>query len=187
MFRGSNEKIFTFCLAGVVIFTISLSAQAGWDPTKEERKISDVEETILAFKRHDLALEKFFKEAYGYAVFPTVGKAGIGIGGAYGTGLVYEKGNLIGSTTLKQVSYGLQLGGQAYREVIFFKDQAALEDFTRGNFEFGATASAVALTAGASADADYDNGVAVFTIAKGGLMYEATIAGQKFTFRPEQD
>ena len=127
----------------------------------------------------------FRAKAYGYAVFPTVGKGGIGIGGAYGTGRVYERGRYIGRSNLAQLTIGFQLGGQAYSEIIFFRDKAALDDFTNGNFELGAQASAVAATAGASADADYSDGVAVFTMAKGGLMYEASIGGQKFSFKRE--
>jgi lipid-binding SYLF domain-containing protein len=142
----------------------------------------DVAETIARFSEGDPGMTAWFKEAYGYAVFPSVGKGGIGIGGARGKGLVYEQGKLIGKTTLTAVSVGFQLGGQAFSEVIFFKDKTALDDFTRGNFEFGAEASAVALTAGASRDLAYNSGVAIMTATKGGLMYEATIAGQKFSY-----
>ena len=116
-------------------------------------------------------------------VFPTVGKGGIGIGGARGKGWVYERGTRIGKATLTQVTIGLQLGGQAYSEVIFFKDKAALDDFTRGNFEFDAQVSAIALTARAAGDLPYRKGVAVVTMGKGGLMYEASLGGQKFSFK----
>jgi lipid-binding SYLF domain-containing protein len=142
----------------------------------------------------------FFQSAYGYALFPTVGKGGIGFGGAYGEGRVYRGGRYIGDTSLTQVSLGLQFGVQAYSEVIFFQDKAALDAFTSGSFEFGAQASAVALTLGASAQAGssgvgasvgeshsmakYIDGMAVFTMTKGGLMYEASIGGQGFTFSP---
>jgi lipid-binding SYLF domain-containing protein len=108
----------------------------------------------------------------------------MGLGGAYGKGEVYEREALIGVSSLTQLTIGFQLGGQAYSEIIFFKDKEALDDFKGGNFELGAQASAVAATAGASADASYDNGVAIFTLAKGGLMYEASIGGQKFSFEP---
>jgi lipid-binding SYLF domain-containing protein len=142
----------------------------------------------------------FFARSYGYAVFPTIGKGGIGIGGAYGKGRVYEQGNYVGDTSVTQLSIGLQLGGQAYSQIVFFEDN----EFTSGNFEFGAQASAVAITAGASAEATttgssagasggkhdattvgkYYKGMAVFTVAKGGLMYEASIGGQKFSYTP---
>jgi lipid-binding SYLF domain-containing protein len=142
----------------------------------------------------------FFDTCYGYAVFPTIGKGGIGIGGAHGSGRVYEKGNYVGETSMNQVTVGFQFGGQAYHQIIFFEDKRAFDEFTSGNFEFGAQAAAVAITAGASAQAStaggvgtsasdkeshakttggYHKGMAVFTVAKGGLMYEATIGGQK--------
>ena len=152
----------------------------------------------------------FIDDAYGYAVFPSIGKGGIGIGGAHGKGEVFVGGKKVGKTKMSQITYGLQLGGQVYSQMIFFRDERAFDDFTSGNFEFGAQATAVALTAGAQAststggggntssgtDADsskvnasdkqYDgrSGMAIFTIAKGGLMYEATLGGQKFKYEP---
>src|SRR4029450_14068559 len=107
----------------------------------------EVQEVIQEFTKSDPGMKGWFADAYGYAVFPSVGKGAIGVGGARGKGLVYEGGKLIGKTTLTAVTVGLQLGGQAFREVIFFKDTTALADFTRGNFEFAAGASAVAATA----------------------------------------
>ena len=145
---------------------------------------SDVPHAIAEFQRADSGMARLFADAYGYAIFPTVGKGAIGIGGARGKGWVYEKGTLKGRSTLTQLTIGLQLGGQAYREVIFFKDETALNDFCRGNFELSAQASAVAVTAGASANVKYNGGVAIFTMAKGGLMYEASVGGQKFSFKP---
>jgi lipid-binding SYLF domain-containing protein len=142
----------------------------------------EVQEVIKEFEKGDPGMQAWFREAHGYAVFPTVGKGAVGIGGAHGKGLVYERGVLIGKTSLTAVTFGFQLGGQAFREVIFFKDKTALDDFTRGNFEFQAGVSAVALKAGASKDLGYNKGVAVMTATKGGLMYEAAVGGQKFTF-----
>jgi lipid-binding SYLF domain-containing protein len=127
-------------------------------------------------------MEKHFKEAYGYVIFPNVGKGAIGIGGAAGNGVAYEGGMEIGMAKLTQVSIGFQWGGQAYREVIFFKDKAAMDRFKENKVELSAQASAVAATVGASADADYTNGVLIFTMQKGGLMYEASVGGQKFKF-----
>jgi lipid-binding SYLF domain-containing protein len=144
----------------------------------------NVPHAIAEFEKADSGMRRLFATAAGYAIFPTVGKGAIGIGGARGKGWVYRRGALIGSTSLTQVTIGLQLGGQAYREVIFFKDQTALDDFCRGNFELSAQASAVAVTAGASANAKYNGGVAIFTMAKGGLMYEASVGGQKFSYKP---
>jgi lipid-binding SYLF domain-containing protein len=146
----------------------------------------------------------FFRTAYGYAVFPTIGKAGVGIGGAFGRGRVYARGKYVGDTSMTQVSVGFQLGGQGYSEIIFFQDERSFREFTSGNFEFGADASAVAITAGATARAsstgpsasasatkndaktagEYYKGMATFTIVKGGLMYEAAVSGQKFSYTP---
>jgi lipid-binding SYLF domain-containing protein len=145
----------------------------------------------------------FFKHSYAYAVFPNVGEGGFIVGAALGKGHVYVHDHLVGDTVMKQVSAGFQAGGKVYSQIIFFKDRRALEEFESGNFEFSAGASAVAITASAGAsaatngtsasasltdnDADisghWNNGMAVFTVAKGGLMYAATIAGQKFTYK----
>ncbi|MEM8561396.1 MAG: lipid-binding SYLF domain-containing protein [Pseudomonadota bacterium] len=149
---------------------------------------------------------KFFDTAYGYAIFPTIGKAGFIVGGAYGEGRVYAAGQYVGNTSMTQVSAGWQLGAQAYTQIVFFQNKAAFEEFTSGNFEFSAQATAVAITAGVSADASttgglsagasggrndattahggYRKGMAVFTIAKGGLMFEVTLGGQKFAYTP---
>ena len=143
---------------------------------------SEVATVIKKFKEKDPGLAKVFADAQGYAVFPTVGKGGIGLGAARGKGYVYQRGRLIGRSTLTQVTIGLQLGGQAYSEVVFFKDAAALDNFKRGRLKLDAQASAVALTARASADLAYRNGVAIVTMAKGGLMYEASVGGQKFSY-----
>jgi lipid-binding SYLF domain-containing protein len=151
-------------------------------PPARAQSDREVQEVIKEFEKGDPGMQAWFREAHGYAVFPTVGKGAVGIGGAHGKGLVYERGVLIGKTSLTAVTFGFQLGGQAFREVIFFKDKTALDDFTRGNFEFQAGASAVALKAGASKDLGYNKGVAVMTATKGGLMYEAAVGGQKFTF-----
>jgi lipid-binding SYLF domain-containing protein len=146
----------------------------------------------------------FFQKSYGYAVFPTVGEGGLGVGGAYGKGHVYVHGHWVGDTTMGQVSVGFQAGGKAYSQIIFFEDKRALDEFESGSFEFTAGASAIAITAaagasvgtsGASAGASggekdaratgiYEKGMAVFTVAKGGLMYAAAIAGQKFSYTP---
>jgi len=144
----------------------------------------------------------FFGNSYGYALFPSIGKAGIGVGGAYGKGRVYASGKWVGDTSMSQLSIGFQLGGQVYSQIIFFEDKRSFDEFTSGNFEFSAEASAVAITAGASASAattggsagasggksdattvgSYRKGMATFTVAKGGLMYDAVLAGQKFKY-----
>jgi lipid-binding SYLF domain-containing protein len=148
---------------------------------------------------------EMFDTAYGYALFPSIGKGGMGVGGAHGKGRVFAQGKMTGTASMTQVTVGFQLGGQVFSQVIFFEDQRAYDEFTSGNFEFGAQATAVALTAGASASAgggagaaagvsggqnnanavgSYRKGMAIYTIAKGGLMYEATLGGQKFNFTP---
>ncbi len=175
----------------IILASATFPAFAGWDPRQKEpakEKASGnraVDQAIANLKKKDPNLKLFFEKAFGYAIFPTVGKAGIGLGGAYGEGEVFRRGKFIGSAKLTQITFGFQLGGQSYTEIIFFKDKRALESFTNGSFEFGAQASAIAVNAGVSADADYDNGVAIFTLPKQGLMYEASIGGQKFSFEPK--
>ena len=164
----------------------------------------DYQDALKVFKEAG-ASGTFFDSAYGYALFPTIGKAGLGVGGAHGKGRVYAGGQHVGDTSMTQLSVGFQLGGQAFSQIIFFQDKRAFDEFTGGNFEFSADASAVAITAGASASAGtagssagasggkhdattvgaYNKGMATFTVAKGGLMYEAAIAGQKFTYTPK--
>ena len=165
----------------------------------------EYDETIAAFKK---ARESgaYFGKSYGYAVFPTIGKGGAVVGGGYGQGRVYEHGKYVGDTSLTQLSVGFQLGGEAYSQIIFFENQRAFNEFTSGNFEFGAQAQAVAITAGASAAttttgsaagasitqndaknaARTYNGMTTFTVAKGGLMYEASLGGQKFNYKKKQ-
>ncbi len=160
-------------------------------------------DTINLF-RHAGESSSFFQRSYGYAVFPTVGQGGLGVGGAFGKGQVYVHGHPVGETTMGEVSVGFQAGGKAFSQIIFFEDKRALDEFESGNFEFSAGASAVAITAGASASAAtdgastdvsggkkdardtgvYERGMAVFTIAKGGLMGAVAVAGQKFSYKP---
>ncbi|WP_319550611.1 lipid-binding SYLF domain-containing protein [Desulfogranum marinum] len=151
----------------------------------------------------DAGISKMFQTAYGYALFPTIGKAGFVVGGAYGKGRVYEQNKYIGDTAMTQASIGFQLGGTGFSQVVFFQDKRALDEFTTGNFEFGAEAQATALTAAVGASANtaggsaaasggknnakiassgYNKGIATYTITKGGLMYEASVGGQKFSF-----
>ena len=125
---------------------------------------------------------KWFESAHGYAVFPEVGKAGFIIGGAHGKGQVYEKGKVVGYSSITQGSIGLQIGAQVFDEIIFFKDKVAFDAFRAGNYEFGAEVTAVALEKGASAQADYSKGVAVFVFGEGGLMAGAAVGGQKFAY-----
>ena len=153
-------------------------------PPSTARDEEGVAEVIAKFKEKDPGLAGVFASAAGYAVYPTIGKGGIGLGGARGKGWLYEGGHVIGRSTMNQVTIGFQFGGQVYSEVVFFKTQAALDNFKLGHLKLDAQASAIALTARASADLAYRNGVAVVTMAKGGLMYEASVGGQKFSYTP---
>jgi lipid-binding SYLF domain-containing protein len=164
----------------------------------------DYSDTLTLFKNaHESG--PMLKSAYGYAVFPTIGKGGLVVGGAYGKGRVYEKGTYIGDTSMTQVSVGFQAGGQGYSQIVLFQDKRALDEFTNGNFEFSADVSAVAITAAAGASAGtsganagasggkndaktagtWYKGMAVYTVVKGGAMYEAAVAGQKFKYTPK--
>ncbi len=146
--------------------------------------VRDAEETVAAFRAADPGLSRFFDGAVGYAVFPSVGKGGFGVGGAYGKGVVFQHGRPIGRTSLTQVTFGAQLGGQAYSEIVFFESREAIESFKKSELAMAAQVSAVVASTGASANAKYARGVAVFTLAKGGLMAEASVGGQKFHYRP---
>ena len=159
---------------------LAFTSTQAWDPKGHEEDIAKGQEAIDALLENNPSMQRYFDAAAGYVVIPTVGKGGIGIGGARGKGLLYEDGAPTAEVTMTQLSFGFQWGGQAYSEYIFFKDSGALEHFKKGNYELGAQASAVAVTAGASVDAGYEKGVAIFTQVKGGLMYEASVGGQKF-------
>jgi len=180
-------------LAGVVLLSCAAASRA-----------DDFTDTIELFK-HAGASKSFFDHSYGYAVFPGIGKGGFIVGGAHGNGRVYRQGAYVGDASVTQVSVGFQIGGEAFREIIFFEDQRAFNDFTNGSFEFSADANAVAITAGAEATAGttgatasassaqrdattagkYYKGMAVFTIVKGGAMAAAAVGGQKFSYRPK--
>jgi lipid-binding SYLF domain-containing protein len=151
--------------------------------TKQEKLIANSKEAKAAFIKTDKLMASLFKDSYAYVIFPSIGKGGMGIGGATGNGVVYEKNEMVGTANMVQVSIGFQFGGQAYREVIFFESEESLEKFKNDKLKFAAQASAVAATEGASANAKYQEGVMVFTQQKGGLMYEASIGGQKFTYK----
>jgi lipid-binding SYLF domain-containing protein len=166
--------------ATCVLAVFAMTTAWAWDPEEVNERHQKATEAKKEMLDKDPDMQRFFDSAVAYVIIPTVGKGGIGIGGARGKGLLYEGGNITGEVTLTQLTIGFQWGGQAYSEFIFFKDDVALADFKRGNYELGAQASAVAVTAGASADANYSGGVAIFTQAKGGLMYEASVGGQKF-------
>ena len=185
------------------IRVLATCAVLAWIGLARAAPAAEDADTIETYKR---AMESgsFFDTAYAYAVFPTVGEGGLILGAALGKGRVYVQGKLVGDSKLKQLSAGLQLGGKAYSEIIFFEDKRALDEFESGKFEFSAGASAIAITAAAGASVgtngtqanasgtesnatavgQYYKGMGVFTVAKGGLMYAAAIAGQKFSYKP---
>ena len=195
MFTTKGQTVIKRLIPILALFSMALTVSPAWADSYQD--------TIDVFRKA-VESSRFFKTAYGYAVFPTIGKGGVGIGGAYGNGRVYERGKYVGDTSMAQVTVGFQLGGQAYSQIIFFEDKRSFNDFTSGNFEFGAEASAVAITAAAGAKVNttgssagasvsenaaravgaYNKGMATFTVAKGGLMYEASIGGQKFSYKP---
>lgn len=176
------KKIITVILIffiGTSLAPVILKAQ-----DNENRIKKDAEKVKAEFIKTDKNMMSLFNDSYAYALFPNIGKGAIGVGGATGNGVVYEKGKYIGSSNMVQVTVGLQLGGQAYGEVIFFENKEALDHFKENKLEFSGQASAVAAKEGASTNVKYRSGVMIFTQKKGGLMYEASIGGQKFTFKP---
>jgi lipid-binding SYLF domain-containing protein len=187
-----------FKLAGLLSFVLAITAIE----TYAAATLNECHSTLNKFQEMG-NVSKMLAESYGYAVFPTIGKGGIGIGAAGGTGCVFADGSHTGKVSMGQITIGWQLGGQAYSQVILFKNESVYKDFTKGQFEFGVDVTAVALTYGAQAGAStkgasasagdtkgigsWKRGMAVFTLAKGGLMYEASIGGQKFNFKPRKE
>lgn len=202
----NKTSLAAFFLAALTSLSLTVHAEDNFNQTTPQmtQNVTDAEYKLAIAAFRNSKSGQFFDHAYGFAIFPTIGKAGFIIGGAYGQGRVYEKGRYAGRTEMIQASVGWQLGGQAFSQIIFFQDQRSYDEFTSGNFEFGAGASAVVITAGVAAEAStkgtsatanagnkhvktegqYYKGMAVFSIAKGGLMYEAVLSGQKFNYYP---
>lgn len=175
-----NMRRVVFTALLVIIGMAASTVFAGWNPHEEEH----AQQTIRLFQKTDPGMQMFFDQAYGYAVFPDVYKGGILLlGGARGDGFVYEQGRLIGRSSITQINVGPQLGGQAFAEIIFFRSQSDLEDFKKGNYELNAQASAIVVTAGVATNSEYSDGVAIFALPKSGLMAEASVGGQKFSFK----
>ncbi|MBC7836023.1 MAG: hypothetical protein H7Y88_13130 [Phycisphaerales bacterium] len=182
--RGLARKaaVVGACIAG--LFAVGACSTA---PRSEEGRVeirSDADRVLAKARGSDPTLATRLDNSAGYAVFPTVGKGAVGVGGAYGKGVLYERGVPVGYCDLTQGTIGFQLGGQAYSEIIVFESQNDVNHFKSGNLEFNAQATAVALKSGAGANAKYEHGVAVFTMNESGLMYEASIGGQGFDYRP---
>ena len=178
------KKYFIITLAQLIlIFSSLLIANAAIaQSSKDKEIIVDCDTAKAEFIKTDGLLKNVFASAYGYAILPNVGKGALFVGGASGNGIVYEKGKMVGKAKMSQVTVGFQAGGQAYRELIFFETKEALDRFKANKVEFSAQVSAVAATAGASANAKYTDGIMIYTQQKGGLMYEASVGGQKFKY-----
>jgi lipid-binding SYLF domain-containing protein len=178
-----------FCIAAMFGLMGLLNGGCTTSPDTEAGKTNlndDSGNALRQLETTDPSLSDFVKHSYGYAIFPSVGKGAVGVGGAYGKGTVYlANGDLIGFADLSQATIGAQLGGQTYSELVVFETEQALNDFKGNNYAFDAQASAVAAKAGASNTARYSNGVAIFTMPQGGLMFEASVGGQRFTFQPK--
>jgi lipid-binding SYLF domain-containing protein len=168
----------------LVLLAVLLAVPARPLSAQDEQHRTRCEQTIELFRKTDPDIGKFFGSSVGYAIFPSVGKGAFIVGGAAGTGCLFQGGTIIGQAKLVQATVGLQLGGQSYAEVIFFENHDAIEAFKSNSLELSAQVSAVAASSGASANAKYRLGVLVFTLAKTGLMYEASVGGQKFSFKP---
>ena len=181
MSRNLTKPIWrsTMLFAIVILATAQCFAQSS---SKKDKIVADATAAKAEFIKTDPKMSTHFETAYGYVIFPNVGKGAVGVGGASGNGVAYEKGAKIGMAKLTQVTIGFQVGGQAYREVIFFESKKELDRFKENKIELSAQVSAVAATAGASANAKYVEGVMVFTMQKGGLMYEASVGGQKLKY-----
>lgn len=172
------KKITVFFLFTMIAFSVNAQTE------KDREIITDAEKAKTALLNEDPELDTFFNNSAGYVIFPNVGKGGLIVGGASGNGVVYEDGNMIGMANLKKINVGLQAGGQAVIEVIFFETDEALNDFKEGHFEFSGEASAVVVESGEAVNAQYRDGVAVFALPKAGLMADASVGGQKFDFKP---
>jgi lipid-binding SYLF domain-containing protein len=179
-----NKQIFRMMMIPFLLAGLFLSVPGFSQDSKAKELIEDSKKAQAEFVKADSLMQSLFNDSYGYVIFPNIGKGAIGIGGAAGNGILFQKGTPVGTAKMKQVSIGFQFGGQAYREVIFFENEKTFNDFKQNKFEFAAQASAVAVTKGASGNVKYSDGVMVFTQEKGGLMYEASIGGQKFSFTP---
>ena len=182
-----KESVKTICVI-LVLAALFTTGCATVPKNEGERQVlkAKVDSAITEFKERDPGIQRFFNESYGYAVYPRVAKGAFWLGGARGKGIVYEQGSLIGYSTLNQATIGFSFGGEFFREIIFFQNKQDLDDFTiaNGEYTFSAQATALALRSGVARKATYQNGMAVFIIAEKGLMVDASVGGQKFTYVP---
>ncbi|TCL67613.1 lipid-binding SYLF domain-containing protein [Mariniflexile fucanivorans] len=168
----------------MIVCLILITTGAMAQSEKDTEIMADAQKAKSTLIATDAGLETYFDNASGYAIFPNVGKGGLIVGGASGNGVLYENGTAVGMTSLKKINIGLQAGGQAMIQVIFFETDAALAKFKQGNYEFSAEASAVVAEEGKSENASYSDGVMVFALPKAGLMADASVGGQKFEYHP---
>ena len=177
MIRFVAQSVLGLCLVLGV-----WSGPAAADSHADSQRLA--EEAIAAFKEANPRTEIFFAKSHGYAVFPAVTKGGLILGGASGGGTVYEQGKVIGGSSVTQFTFGVQLGGMSFKEIVFFKDSAALERFKAGTLEMSGDVSSVAVITGSSNAMDFADDTAVFTLADGGLMLELSLGAQNFSFEP---
>ena len=176
-----RSNVLFLAAAALLLTACNAAPKSDLDRQELQRK---AEASLQRFRDSDPAIRDHISKAYAYAVFPTIAKGGAGVGGAYGRGIAYEQGKMIGYCDLSQGSIGLQLGGQAYSELILFENKTALDKFKADQFALAAQATAVAASSGAGANAKYNDGVMVYTLGEKGLMYEASVGGQRFDFDP---
>jgi lipid-binding SYLF domain-containing protein len=181
------KRLYSTMIAVSLMGPATLASATPEYATRDARAERQARQAVVDMEKADPGINQFRHDSVGYAVFATVGKGGLGIGGAHGTGVLFEDGMAVGTVSLTQLTIGLQAGGQAFSEIIFFESEKALAAFKRGELALSAQVSAVALASGASANARYVDGVTVFTLARGGLMAEASVGGQKFGFLPFKD
>lgn len=178
-----KHKLFRLVLLVLSIFILPHGTKAQ-DEKEKEKLLSESKKAKDEFIKTDPSITSLFTSSQGYVIFPKNGKGGLIIGGSGGNGVLYEKEKPVGTAKMAQVTVGAQVGGASYREIIFFENKEALDRFKDNKFEFSGQVSAVALKSGASKNAKYADGVLVFTQDLTGLMAEATVGGQKFTYKP---
>lgn len=181
---NANLKMARLWLAPIVLCLAGACASSNWDQEEVQERMPQIEETIATFRDMEPDLQRFFDESAGYAVYPTVGTGGLVVGGAHGDGVLFQNGEIVGTTSITEVSFGAQVGGQTFSEIIFFQNDESLNDFKDGTFDLGASASAIIVERGAARAASFHDGVAVFVHPKQGLMAAATVEGQSFTYTP---
>ncbi len=178
-----KNKAIILAIGVITAFVLSACSTAPKSETGKTQLEADAKAAVSLAQKSDPSLTNWLSTSAGYAVFPKIGKGAIGIGGAYGKGVLFENSEIVGYCDLSQATIGIQLGAQSYAEIIAFETSQAVQTFKQNRFQFGAQASAVALKSGVGANAKYTDGVAVFTMAESGLMYEASIGGQKFDYQ----